>query len=65
MLIGKYVNEKGDKLENSPEFKQMLLDFKWALDRTISYANSKGASSNVKKADELVEKYKLDEVRNG
>jgi hypothetical protein len=59
MLIGKFVDEKGNQLENSPEFKQMVDDLKWALEKTKSYANSKNAFGNVDKAEELQRKYGL------
>lgn len=56
-LLGKFVDENGNKLENSPEFKEMVSTLVWSLERTKSYANSKGAEGNVAKADTAIEKY--------
>ena len=38
-------------------FKELLSDLKWALEKTRSYANSKGAYGNGAKAEELLQKY--------
>lgn len=57
LTAGHFVDAKGNKLENSPEFKEMVTTLMWSLERTKSYANSKGAESNVAKADAAIEKY--------
>jgi bifunctional DNase/RNase len=55
-----FKNEKGESLTTHPLFKEMLKDFKWSVEKVIMYANSKGASKNVIRADEITQKYDLE-----
>lgn len=67
MLVGKFADDNGNKLENTPEFKQMVSDLMWALGKAKSWGNSKSNMNILDKSEKLIEKYNTlnNEVSDG